>query len=69
MKIEDQGHTADYVGVNISKLSNNSYELTHPELTRQIINGVVLVPKATTKPISMCSQHLLRHHMDSLTHD
>ena len=44
LKIEDQGHPADYVGVNISKLPDNSYEFTQPDLTRQIINDVGLVP-------------------------
>ncbi len=29
LNIEDQGHPADYVGVNIKKLQDGSYELTH----------------------------------------
>jgi hypothetical protein len=28
LNIEDQGHPADYVGVNIKKLKDGSYELT-----------------------------------------
>ena len=40
LKIEDQGHPADYIGVNINKLPNNSYEFTQPALTRQIIDVI-----------------------------
>jgi hypothetical protein len=40
LKIEDQGLPADYVGVNINKLPDNSYEFTQPALTRQIIDDV-----------------------------
>ena len=69
LKIEDQGHPADYVGVNINKLPDNSYEFTQPALTRQIIDDVGLGPKATTKPIPMCAQRLLHHHLDSPAHD
>ena len=32
--IDDQGYPEYYIGVNIIKLSNNSYEFTQPELTR-----------------------------------
>ena len=69
LKIEDQGHPADYVGVNINKLPENAYEFTQPALTHQIIDDVGLGPKATTKPIPMCAQRLLHHHLDSPAHD
>ncbi len=29
LNIEDQGHPADHVGVNIKKLKDGSYEFTH----------------------------------------
>ena len=69
LKIEDQGHPTDYVGVNISKLPDNSYKFTQPALTRQIIDDLGLGPNATTKPIHMCAQRLLHHHLDSPAHD
>ncbi len=39
-KIEDQGHPADYVGVNISKLKDGSYEFTQRALIDSIIKDV-----------------------------
>ena len=40
LKIEDQGHPADYVGVNISKLRDGSYEFTQRALIDSIIKDV-----------------------------
>ncbi len=42
LNIEDQGHPADYVGVNIKKLKDGSYEFTQRELIDSIINDVGL---------------------------
>jgi hypothetical protein len=69
LKLEDQGHPADYVGVNIKKQEDGSYEFTQTALTQQIIEDVGLGPKSTTKPIPMCAQRLLHHHLDSAPHD
>jgi hypothetical protein len=40
MNIEDQGHTADYVGVNIKKLKNGTYKFTQKALVDAIISDV-----------------------------
>jgi hypothetical protein len=40
LKIEDQGHPADYIGVNISKLKDGSYEFTQRVLIDSIIKVV-----------------------------
>ena len=37
LKIKDQGHPSDYVGVNISKLKDGSYEFTQRALIDSII--------------------------------
>ena len=50
LKIEDQGHPADYVGVNIKHLKNGSYELTQRALIDSIINDVGL-SDSKTKPV------------------
>ncbi len=50
LNIEDQGHPADYVGVNIKKLQDGSYEFTHPALIDSIINDVGL-KCAKVKPV------------------
>jgi hypothetical protein len=42
LNIEDQGHPADYIGVNIKKLKDGSYEFTQRVLIDSIINGVRL---------------------------
>ena len=55
LKLEDQGHPLDYIGFNIKKLEDESYEFTQPALTQQIIKDVSLYPKSATKPIPMCA--------------
>jgi hypothetical protein len=43
LNIEDQGHPADYVGVNIKKLQDGLYEFTQRALIDSIINGIIPV--------------------------
>ena len=50
LNIEDQGHPADYVGVNIKKLKDGSYEFTQRALIDAIIADVGL-ENSTTKPV------------------
>ncbi len=50
LNIEDQGHPPDYVGVNIKKLNDGSYEFTQQALIDSIIDDVG--PKdAKVKPV------------------
>jgi hypothetical protein len=42
LNIEDQGHPADYVGVNIKKLKDGPYEFTQRALIDSIIDDVGL---------------------------
>ena len=50
LNIEDQGHPADYVGVNIKKLMDGSYQFTQRALIDAIIADVGL-DNSTTKPV------------------
>ncbi len=50
LNIEDQGHPADYVGVNIKKLKDGPYEFTQRALIDSIINDVEL-KDAKVKPV------------------
>ncbi len=50
LNIEDQGHPADYVGVNIKHLKNGSYEFTQRALIDSIIDNVGLTD-SKTKPV------------------
>jgi hypothetical protein len=50
LAIEDQGHPADCVGVNIKKLKNGSYEFTQQALIDFIIDDVRL-KDAKVKPV------------------
>ena len=50
LNIEDQGHPADYVGVNIKKLKDGSYEFTQRALIDAIIADVGL-EDSTSKPV------------------
>ena len=69
LKLEDQGHPADCVGVNIKKQGDGSYEFMQPALTHQIIEDVRLGPRTTPKPIPVCDQRLLHRHLDSPPHN
>ncbi len=50
LNIEDQGHLADYVGVNIKKLQDGSYQFTQRALIDSIINDIGL-KDAKVKPV------------------
>jgi hypothetical protein len=50
LNIDDQGHPADYVGVNIKKLKDGFYEFTQRALIDSIINDVGL-KDAKVKPV------------------
>ncbi len=50
MNIEDQGHPSDYVGVNIKKLKNGSYEFTQCALINSIIDNIGLTD-IKSKPV------------------
>ena len=69
LKLEEQGHPADHVRVNIKKQGDGSYEFTQPALTHKIIKDVRLGTRTTPKPIPMCDQRLLHHHLDYPPHD
>ena len=69
LKLEDQGHPADYEGVNIKKQGDGSYEFKQPSLTQKIIEDVRLGHRTTPKHIPMCAQRLLHHHLDYPPHN
>jgi hypothetical protein len=51
LNIEDQGHPADYVGINIKKSRSRSYEFTQHTLINAIISDVNLTdPKVKPVP-------------------
>ena len=51
LNIEDQGHPADYVGVNIRQLKDGSYEFTQRALIDSIIQDVGLDNAKGVKPV------------------
>ena len=69
LKLEYQGHHDYYVGVNIKKQEDRSYEFTQLALTQKIIEDVRLGPRTIPKPIPICAQRLLHSHLDSPPHD
>ena len=69
LKLEDKGYPADYVGVNIKNQGDRYYEFMQPALTQQIIEDVRLGTRNTPKPIPMCAQRLLHHHLHYPPHD
>jgi hypothetical protein len=58
LNIEDQGHPADYVGVNIKKLWDGTYKFTQRALIDSIIEDVG-IKDSNTKPVpAKVSLHL-----------
>ena len=51
LSIEDQGHPADYVGVNIKKLCEDTYEFTQCALIDSIIIDDIDIRNQYTKPV------------------
>jgi hypothetical protein len=51
LKIEDQGHPADYIGVNFSKQKNGSYKFTQKALIDSNIKDVGLTDSKKTTPV------------------
>ncbi len=66
LNIEDQGHPADYVGVNIKKLRDGLYEFTQRALTDSIINDVGL-KDTKVKPVPAKVWSLQLHAFNSLS--
>ena len=64
LKLDDKGHPADYVGVNIKKQEDESSEFMQTSLTQKIIEDVFLGPRITPKTIPMCSHRILHHHLN-----
>jgi hypothetical protein len=53
LNIKDQGHPADYVGVNIKKMCNESYRFTQRTLIDAIIKDVNL----TDAKVNICAKN------------
>ncbi len=68
LNIEDQGHPADYVGVNIKMMKDGSYEFTQQALIDSIIQDVGL-NDAKTKPVSAKVAQLLHAHKGAPSFD
>ncbi len=60
LNIEDQGHPADYVGDNIKKLKDGSFEFTQRALIDSIIDDVGL-KDAKVKPVPEKCHYGCRH--------
>jgi hypothetical protein len=63
LSIEDQGHPADYVGVNIKKLKNSIIELTQRALIDSIISDVAL-GDSKVKAVPAKVSKILHAHLD-----
>jgi hypothetical protein len=68
LNIEDQGHPANYAGVNIKMMKDRSYEFTQQALIDSIIQDVSL-NDAKTKPAPAKVAQLLHAHKDAPSFD
>jgi hypothetical protein len=64
LNIEDQGHPSDYVGVNVRKNKDGSYELSQRALIDSIIKDTGMDDVKTTKPVPAKVASILRAHRD-----
>ena len=69
LNLEDQGHPANSVGVNIKNQGDESYEFMQPALTQQIIEDVSIGPRSAKKHIPICVPILLHNRLYSLPHN
>ena len=59
LKIEDHGHPSTYIGINIKKHHDGTYEFSQLALTDSILNYVGLTCSNKVKPLLMsCSKCL-----------
>jgi hypothetical protein len=63
LSIEDQGHSADYVGVSIKKLKNNVINLSQEDLIDSIISDVAL-NDSKVKAVPAKVSKILHAHLD-----
>ena len=69
LDIEVQGHPTNYIGVNICKNKDDSYELTQPSLIHDIINDVKIGVRTTSKPVPASAQKILHRCSDAKMFD
>ncbi len=65
LRIDDQGHPADYVGVNIKKLPDGSYVFSQLALIEAILKDLGMSSSHKIKRIPMSSSKYLHAHIES----
>ena len=68
LKIEDQDHPKNHVGVNIAKTDDGQYVFSQPFQINAIINDVGIGTKQR-KSVPMSAHKLLHHHLNSPLHN
>ena len=63
LKIEDKCHPSDYIGVNIKKHCDRTYEFAQLALIDSILNDIGLTHLNKVKPIPMSSSKCLHAHL------
>ena len=65
LKITDEGTLEDFLGVNITKRSDGSFELKQPHLVDQILEDLKMTANVKGKPTPAPSSKILTHQEDS----
>ena len=65
LKITDEGTLEDFLGVNITKQPNGSFELKQPHLVDQILEDLKMTSNVKEKPTPAPSSKILTHQEDS----
>jgi hypothetical protein len=61
LDIEDQGHPADYIGVNIKQMKDGSMELSQRALINTIIQDADLIDSKVKAVPAKVNEHLHAH--------
>ena len=69
LEVTDEGTIEDFLGVNITRQSDNTIHLHQPHLIDQILNDLHMDKSNATKEIPAQSSHILSRHSSSAEHD
>jgi hypothetical protein len=62
--VTDEGYIDDYLGVNVSRPTEDTIELWQPHLIQQILDEVGMLPQSKTKDKAAPSSTILRRDLD-----
>ena len=69
LTVTDEGTIEDFLGANITRVSDNTIHIHQPHLLDQILSDLHMENTTSTKDIPAQSSHILSRHTKSSSHD